>query len=354
MSQAGFYSGRHYTEWVESVNDLKRNGDLNGAIALLGHLIEATEAEATAERNTPAPWYYMQSAIVFRKLKDPASEVAVLERYLNFPRVKGAAEIEIRLRKARTFHEDAGSTAKSEGMPVSCPACGVKLDPPPSSSRNCPHCDAKVVVRKERGQAFFLTEEQDQERKKQKANERELERCLAEANLIGCSDADFERTTGELRKEWGKDPSPGDVFWRLANSTAMEQAVANDFRRAALTYRQMADHVCAEGKDWSVTAHEGVLYELREASKYTEASTVMSLQTCGCDVCAADTRKISLAQALTNPQLPHEGCVNPPCTCGFELPSFQSVTIELNVSVPVAAPRADSSRKGLSGFFKRR
>ncbi len=57
MSKAGFYNGRHYTEWVESVNDLKRDGDLNGAIVLLGHLIEATEAEATAQRDTPAPGY---------------------------------------------------------------------------------------------------------------------------------------------------------------------------------------------------------------------------------------------------------------------------------------------------------
>ena len=354
MSKAGFYNGRHFTEWAETAKDLKKNGDLNGAIVLLGHLIEATEAEATAQRDTPAPGYYMQSAIVFRKLKDPASEVAVLERYLNFPRVKGAADMEIRLRKARTLLGDAQSPSKSEGMPVPCPACGVKLDPAPTSSRKCPHCDAKVVVRKERGQAFFLTQEQDQERKKQKANEQEIERCLAAANLIGCSDSDFERATDELRKEWGKDPSPSDVFWRLANSMVIEYSAANDFHRVALTYRKMADHVCAKGKDWSGVAREGVLHELREASKYVEPSTMMSIGTCDCDVCAADSRKLLLTEALANPGLPHEGCLNPPCKCRFESPRYESMVIELNVSVPVAAPRADSSRKGLSGFFKRR
>jgi len=35
------------------------------------------------------------------------------------------------------------------------------------------------------------------------------------------------------------------------------------------------------------------------------------------------------------------------------LPSHQKATIELSISVPLAAARQDSSRKSLVGFFKR-
>lgn len=47
MSEApGFHHGRHFNEWVDDVSDLRRSEQLDEALTLLSHLIDATEAEA--------------------------------------------------------------------------------------------------------------------------------------------------------------------------------------------------------------------------------------------------------------------------------------------------------------------
>src|SRR5687767_984356 len=54
----GSWNGRHYTEYVETVKILKREGRLNEALTLLEHLVDATEQEADAMNWGVAPWYY--------------------------------------------------------------------------------------------------------------------------------------------------------------------------------------------------------------------------------------------------------------------------------------------------------
>lgn len=80
-SEAGDYRGRHYTEWVATVKQLKRDGELDEAERLLRGLIGATEAESRATSTGVAPWYYEQLAIIYRKWGDLRAELAVLERY---------------------------------------------------------------------------------------------------------------------------------------------------------------------------------------------------------------------------------------------------------------------------------
>ena len=41
---------------------------------------------------------------------------------------------------------------------VACPNCGAVLDPPPTSSRLCPRCRHRIVVRHSEGRAIYLTE----------------------------------------------------------------------------------------------------------------------------------------------------------------------------------------------------
>ena len=66
---------------MEEVKQLKRDGKLQEAEALLIELVKATEAEDREDRRGVAPWYYEQLAIIYRKRKDYASEVRILERY---------------------------------------------------------------------------------------------------------------------------------------------------------------------------------------------------------------------------------------------------------------------------------
>jgi len=49
MSDFGFHEGRHYTAYVEVVEDLKRQNDLDEAEKLLLSLVVATEAESRAK-----------------------------------------------------------------------------------------------------------------------------------------------------------------------------------------------------------------------------------------------------------------------------------------------------------------
>ena len=80
-STPGLVRGRHYTEYVEEVKALRRLGREIEAERLLLELVDATEAEARAEKWGVAPWYYEQLAISHRKRGDPQGEVHILERY---------------------------------------------------------------------------------------------------------------------------------------------------------------------------------------------------------------------------------------------------------------------------------
>jgi hypothetical protein len=99
----GFVRGRYYAEYVEDVKALRRSGRETEAERLLLELIDATEAEARANRWGVAPWYYEQLAISYRKRKDPQSEVDILERYARQMHAGGVMPPELiaRLGKAK-------------------------------------------------------------------------------------------------------------------------------------------------------------------------------------------------------------------------------------------------------------
>jgi hypothetical protein len=77
--------GRHYTEWVEPVKQLKREGRLKEAEALLLECVDAVEAEASVEGSPVAPWYYEQLGVVYRKLGDQPASDAIAVRHANAP-----------------------------------------------------------------------------------------------------------------------------------------------------------------------------------------------------------------------------------------------------------------------------
>lgn len=99
----GLHQGKHYTEYVDDVKALKRHQAHEEALVLLGHLMDAVEEESAAEDSGVAPWYYEQTAIVCRKLRDFDGEVAVLERFAAQKHAPGATGPELlqRLEKAR-------------------------------------------------------------------------------------------------------------------------------------------------------------------------------------------------------------------------------------------------------------
>lgn len=100
----GYYLGKHYTEYVNIIKELKRAREYEKVEQLLLALVDAVEAESKANNWNVAPWYYEQLAIIYRKQKDTSKEIRILERFAN--QQSDAAVIEthpllIRLRKLR-------------------------------------------------------------------------------------------------------------------------------------------------------------------------------------------------------------------------------------------------------------
>jgi len=91
----GLVEGRHYTEYVEKIKELKRNNQYPDAISLLLQCIDAVEAEAAANRSGVAPWYYEQLAIIYHKQKDPIGELKVLEKFAKQKRAPGESSIKL-------------------------------------------------------------------------------------------------------------------------------------------------------------------------------------------------------------------------------------------------------------------
>jgi hypothetical protein len=86
----GCVNGKHFTEYVGTVKELKRTGRLDEAEALLLSLVEATEAESRKGVGGVAPWYYEQLAIIYRKQNNIAKEVSILRRYESQEKAHGA------------------------------------------------------------------------------------------------------------------------------------------------------------------------------------------------------------------------------------------------------------------------
>jgi hypothetical protein len=90
MTKPGLYKGRHYTEYVDEVQQLIRENKLEDAEKLLAELVNATEDEAHQNNWGVAPWYYERLALVYRKKKDTESEIGILERFADQKHAPGA------------------------------------------------------------------------------------------------------------------------------------------------------------------------------------------------------------------------------------------------------------------------
>lgn len=103
----GTVDGIHNTDYVDEVRHLRREGMDEEAERLLLRLVDALEAEAAAEGWGVAPWYCEQLAIIYRKRKDYASEVAILERFSRHKHAPGASPPKLleRLKRARSLRD---------------------------------------------------------------------------------------------------------------------------------------------------------------------------------------------------------------------------------------------------------
>lgn len=103
---ASLFKGRQYHEWVPTLDQLRSEGRDEEAIEILLGCRDAAERHAAAEGwGFPAPAYTRRLAIIYRRNKDYAREVEVLQRYLSFgPEAATHSGFVGRLAKARELH----------------------------------------------------------------------------------------------------------------------------------------------------------------------------------------------------------------------------------------------------------
>ena len=83
IKRAESINGKHFSAYVGEVKLLKKLEKINELESLLISLVRATEAGDDISHWGVAPWYYEELAKLYRKQKDYAREVKILERLLN-------------------------------------------------------------------------------------------------------------------------------------------------------------------------------------------------------------------------------------------------------------------------------
>lgn len=103
---AGHTRGRHFTEWIPTLDEYRKTKNDDDALELLAAVIDATERAGRVDGSGPAPAYTSRAAVIYRRCEDYDAEIAVLERFLTactpaYRSNKNPSEIAQRLEAAR-------------------------------------------------------------------------------------------------------------------------------------------------------------------------------------------------------------------------------------------------------------
>jgi predicted RNA-binding Zn-ribbon protein involved in translation (DUF1610 family) len=343
---AGNYRGKHYTDCVDKVKDLKREDRLDEALTLLNGLVKAVENEAKAEGRGVAPWYYEQVAIICRKRGDLPGELAILQRYDQQRAAPGASpsKMAARLRKVN----ELVAAAEAADAPPACPGCGVVLPQKPAKSVTCPECGVGIVVRKRAGQTQMFTLEQAAELKALDAAAREREKALLLAGRIGFDETAFDAQAADLTARFGSPALLGDVYWALSNRRVIELSKDDDTFGLSSVYYEQAQFLHGEGRDWTQAAALRVQSTLKSLSRYPE----LVFMRCPCPPCQTlPWRTYTPDELEASMPVPHLNCQKPPCVCA---PSPKrdadgGLTVTYEIDLDRAAPRTEKK----PSLFKR-
>lgn len=98
--QVDMLRGRDWLEWSEHISQMKREGYLECALALVYEMMD-TARGSSFWGHTPPPGWYNEAAVILRKLKDYDAEVRLLEEAIKAYR--GSERFSSRLAKAKAL-----------------------------------------------------------------------------------------------------------------------------------------------------------------------------------------------------------------------------------------------------------
>jgi DNA-directed RNA polymerase subunit RPC12/RpoP len=246
------------------------------------------------------------------------------------------------------------AAAKAVALVPSCPYCAMQLEPPPTSSRSCPRCRHRIVVKRIEGRVIYLTEaavaffEAERRRIAGAARfTRERARWLKLAAAAGAPPERAARLVAAQLSEETVDAA------RALYMTTVERAFRSAKRErrwddASRIRREQAMalfRVPGSGSIPSealVTLHrEGVAAELRGLAEIAKEAELVSAACC--DACRADDgRIVRIAQELLAPRLPHAGCIKSLCRCRWDMTARDRTNLRRYQRRPARAnPRAN-------------
>ena len=246
---------------------------------------------------------------------------------------------------------------------VACPHCGVVLDPPPKANRKCPDCREPIKVRTRDGAKLVFTPEGAVEYDRKRQAEFAYNAARRRADALGLSDteAEWERTRRAKSEQFRQEPSGGDIFWSLANETALEAAKSGDWHRAGMAYFQMGLHLKEEGRDFYTVRREAsrcfVRHDVNQArSAGHDRPQFRVLGVTGDDerqLCAVDHERAVTAEELMSdePPIPHrylDGTTWCPCNVVIDWESSRSTDLG-QLSVEPEPQRTEPAKRGLLG-----
>ncbi|HEY2887004.1 MAG TPA: hypothetical protein VGJ17_00170 [Candidatus Limnocylindrales bacterium] len=212
---------------------------------------------------------------------------------------------------------------------VACPNCGVLLDPPPTSSRLCPRCRRKIVVRHTEGRAIYLTEAAvevfEAERQREidaRTWERERRSWLQLARLVAAP-ADRRQRLAAVPLSLATVEAARALYLSAADRGAREARQEKRWEDVArIRQRQAAALFEDAGGRPPVPAEildlyrDGINATLRGLAAL--ASDVELVGASCCTACRADNERIfPIADELRVPRLPHPDCPRGLCACDW-------------------------------------
>lgn len=213
--------------------------------------------------------------------------------------------------------------------PVACPNCATVLDPPPTSTRLCPRCRRRIVVRHAGGRAIYLTEaavevfESERQREiDEQTWERDRRRWLQLARLVAAPVDRRQRLAAgpadhaTVQAARGLYLAAADRAVREARQQKRWEDVARIRQRQAAALFDEAQRQLPVPEEILGLYREGVSATLRGLA--VRAREVELVGASCCPACRADNERIfRVADELRNARLPHPGCPRGLCACDW-------------------------------------
>jgi hypothetical protein len=240
---------------------------------------------------------------------------------------------------------------------VACPNCGVLLDPPPASTRLCPRCRRRIVVRRSEGRSIYLTEAAvevfEAERRKDADTEtwtRQRRSWLQLARLVGApADRRNRLAAAPLSESVVQSArtlylSTADRAVRAARRDKAWEDVTRIRRRQAAALFEEEGSVPPPGDEVVALYREALTATLRGLSAIAREAELVGAACC--PACRADNERIfKIADELRTPRLPHPGCPKGLCACDW-WPAVRKAPPPRRRSRPVPALPVDPPEVG--------